>query len=172
MCCKLLQKIRKKCSTQGYRQQGEQWCSVLPFTICVLPFHVWHPGCCMHPILYFKNVTPLLYLASLSVNSWWHAWLDQVKISQLSQANVDKDSEKSVGLWKKWRIRPTSYWVKLYKKYVQNTTNMKILKMPIAWTLKHVEQNCWQIWNQRPNIESVKKKHATENEKPFVALRY
>jgi len=32
-----------------------------------------------------------------------------MKISPLSQANVDKGSENSIGLWKKWRV--TSYWV-------------------------------------------------------------
>jgi len=42
--------------------------------------------------------THLLYLAPRAVNSWQQAWLDQVEISQLSQANVDKDSEKYVGL--------------------------------------------------------------------------
>jgi len=39
-----------------------QWCSVLPFKIYVLPFHIWHPDCCVHPILYFKNVSPLCYV--------------------------------------------------------------------------------------------------------------
>jgi len=24
------------------------------------PFHVWPPGCCIHPIQYFQNVAPLL----------------------------------------------------------------------------------------------------------------
>jgi len=36
---------------------------------------------------------PFVIFDPLSVN----AWLEQVKISQLSQANVDKDSEKSIG---------------------------------------------------------------------------
>jgi len=31
-----------------------------PFEIVAPPFHVWLPGCCIHPILYFKNVPPLL----------------------------------------------------------------------------------------------------------------
>ena len=37
--------------------------TVLPFPsfeICVLSFHVWPPGCCIHPIQNFKNVAPLL----------------------------------------------------------------------------------------------------------------
>jgi len=32
-----------------------------PFEIGAAPFHVWPPGCCIHPILYFKNVAPLLF---------------------------------------------------------------------------------------------------------------
>jgi len=38
-----------------------------PFEIGVPPFHVWPTGCCMHPILYFKNVSPLL----VSSPSFW-----------------------------------------------------------------------------------------------------
>ena len=30
-----------------------------PHLKSVLPFHVWPPGCCIHPIQYFKNVSPL-----------------------------------------------------------------------------------------------------------------
>jgi len=51
---------------------------------------------------------------------------------------------------KKWRV--TSYWVKLYKRYVQNTTNMRILKIPIALKPEHAEENWWEIWNQRPKF--------------------
>ena len=29
-----------------------------PFEIGASPFHVWPPGCYIHPILYFKNVAP------------------------------------------------------------------------------------------------------------------
>jgi len=29
-----------------------------PFEICAPQFHVWPPGCCIHPIQYFKNVAP------------------------------------------------------------------------------------------------------------------
>ena len=32
--------------------------AVAPFEIGAPPFHVWPPGCCIHPILYFKNVPP------------------------------------------------------------------------------------------------------------------
>ena len=38
-------------SDQGRRQRGSQWCPAPPF-------HVWPTGCCIHPILYFKNVPP------------------------------------------------------------------------------------------------------------------
>jgi len=31
-----------------------------PFEIGAPPFYVWLPGCYIHPILYFKNVDPLL----------------------------------------------------------------------------------------------------------------
>jgi len=29
-----------------------------PFEICSPQFHVWPPGCCIHPIQYFLNVAP------------------------------------------------------------------------------------------------------------------
>jgi len=29
-----------------------------PFEIGAPPFHVWTPGCCIHPIQYFENVAP------------------------------------------------------------------------------------------------------------------
>jgi len=32
-----------------------------PFKICA-PFHVWPPGCCIHPILYLKMLPPLWFL--------------------------------------------------------------------------------------------------------------
>jgi len=37
-----------------------QWCPPPPFEIGSPQFHVWPPGCYIHPILYFKNVAPLL----------------------------------------------------------------------------------------------------------------
>jgi len=40
---------------------GGQWCPAPPFVIGAPPFHVWPPGCCIHPILYFKNVPPFLF---------------------------------------------------------------------------------------------------------------
>jgi len=43
---------------QGRRHRGGQSCPAPPFEISVPPFHVWHTGCCIHPILYFKNVGP------------------------------------------------------------------------------------------------------------------
>ena len=27
----------------------------------VFPFHIWPPGCCIHPTLYLKNVAPLVF---------------------------------------------------------------------------------------------------------------
>jgi len=54
-------------------------------------------------------VPPFVIFGPLSVDSWQQAWLDQVKISRLSQANVVKNSEKSMRLWKKWRV--ISDWV-------------------------------------------------------------
>jgi len=38
---------------QGRRQRGGKWCPALSFEICAPPFHVWPPGCCLHPIQYF-----------------------------------------------------------------------------------------------------------------------
>ena len=38
---------------------GGQWCPA-PHLKSVPPFHVWPPGCCVHPIQYFQNVAPLL----------------------------------------------------------------------------------------------------------------
>ena len=35
-------------------------CPSPPFEIGAPPFHVWPTGYCIHPILYFKNVAPLL----------------------------------------------------------------------------------------------------------------
>jgi len=32
------------------------------------PFHLWASGCCIHPILYFKMVTPFWFLAPLLLN--------------------------------------------------------------------------------------------------------
>jgi len=40
-------------------------------------------------MLYVKP--PFIIFGPLVVNSWRQTWLDQVKISQLSQVNVDKD---------------------------------------------------------------------------------
>jgi len=36
-----------------------------PHLKSVPPFHVWPPGCYIHPILYFKNVAPLLVFGPL-----------------------------------------------------------------------------------------------------------
>jgi len=52
---------------QGRRQRGGQWCPAPPFEIGSPPFHVWPTGCCIRPILYFKNLSPLLALGS----SFW-----------------------------------------------------------------------------------------------------
>jgi len=40
-----------------------------PFGIDAPPFHVWPTGRCIHPILYFKNVAPLLVFGPLLLNS-------------------------------------------------------------------------------------------------------
>jgi len=45
---------------QGRRQRGGQWCPPPLFEIGAPSFHVWPPSCYIHPILYFKNVPPLL----------------------------------------------------------------------------------------------------------------
>ena len=42
---------------QGRRQRGGSGAQ-LPIWNRYTPFHVWPPGCCLHPILYFKNVIP------------------------------------------------------------------------------------------------------------------
>ena len=109
---------------------------------------------------------PLVIFGPLSVNSWQRVCLDQMKISpQQSQANVDKGSEISIGLWKIWRV--TSYWVKLYKRYVgkyheyENIKTADCMKTracrrKLMADLKSATKSC---------TESVKKTHATENEK-------
>ena len=43
---------------QSRRQQGGQWCPPPHLKSMPPPFHVWPPGCYIHPILYFKNVVP------------------------------------------------------------------------------------------------------------------
>ena len=60
---------------QGRRQRGGQWCPALPFEIGAPSFRVWPPDCCIHPILYLKNLAPLLvfgpsfwFLAPLLLN--------------------------------------------------------------------------------------------------------
>jgi len=35
-----------------------------PFEIGAPRFHFWPTGCCLHPILYFENVAPLLVFGS------------------------------------------------------------------------------------------------------------
>jgi len=52
----------------GSLPAGGQWCPAPPFQICAPPFHVWPPGCCIHPIQYFKNVPPFWFLAPLLLN--------------------------------------------------------------------------------------------------------
>ena len=48
----------------GPSPAGGQWCPPPPpFEIGTPPFHVWPTGCCIHPILYFKNVPPFWFLA-------------------------------------------------------------------------------------------------------------
>jgi len=58
---------------QDRRKRGCQWCPPLP------PFHVWYPGCCIHPILYLKDVTSLVVLAPTAEKSWRRAWFDVSK---------------------------------------------------------------------------------------------
>jgi len=71
------------------------------------------------------------------------------------------------------KMKSTSYWAKTYKKYVQNTTNMRILKTLIAWKLKHAKQNWWQIWNQQPKIvKNQLKKTCNRKWKKIVPLCY
>jgi len=38
---------------------GVQWCPD-PHLKSGPPFHVWSPGCCIYPILYLKNIAPLM----------------------------------------------------------------------------------------------------------------
>jgi len=66
---------------QVRRQRGGQWCPAPPFEIGAPPFHVWPTGCCIHPILYIKNVAPLLvyglsfwFLVPPAAKSWRRAW--------------------------------------------------------------------------------------------------
>jgi len=45
----------------GRRQRGAS-VGLLPHLKSVCLFHVWLPGCCIHPILYLKTVAPLWLL--------------------------------------------------------------------------------------------------------------
>jgi len=50
-----------------------------PFEICASVFHVWPPGCCTHPILYFKNVAlPFGFWPPSAVKSWRWAWWSNI----------------------------------------------------------------------------------------------
>jgi len=49
----------------GSSPAGGQWCPASPFEIGAPLFHIWPSGCCIHPILYFKNVVPLLFFLPL-----------------------------------------------------------------------------------------------------------
>jgi len=49
---------------QGRRQRGGQWWPASPFKIGAPPFHVWPTGCCIHPVLYFKNVPPPFWFSA------------------------------------------------------------------------------------------------------------
>ena len=48
---------------QGRHQRRGQWCPTPPFEIGAPPFHVRPSGCCIHPILYIKNVPPFWFMA-------------------------------------------------------------------------------------------------------------
>jgi len=49
--------------SQGNRQRGASGARP-PFEIGAPPFHVWPLSCCIHLILYFKNVAPFWFLAT------------------------------------------------------------------------------------------------------------
>jgi len=66
---------------QGHRQRGGQWCPAPPFEIGVPPFHVWRPGCYIHPILYLKNEGPPSGFWPPAAKSWGRAWLSAVTVS-------------------------------------------------------------------------------------------
>jgi len=63
--------IRLACAittkSQGRRQRETS--ARPPFQICAPPFHVWPPGCCMHPIFCLRNVDPLWVLAPFAAKS-------------------------------------------------------------------------------------------------------
>jgi len=40
----------------GPSPAGGKWCP--PHLKYMLPFYIWPPSCCIHPILYLKNVSP------------------------------------------------------------------------------------------------------------------
>jgi len=44
-----------------------------PFEIGAPPFYVWPLGCCIHPIMYLKNVPPFWFLAPPAAKSWRRA---------------------------------------------------------------------------------------------------
>ena len=67
-----------------------------PLEICAPPFHVWHPGCCIHPIQYFKNVdSPSGFWPPLLLNPGdGHAYC-----TQLLQPKLLSSVEQSI-LWR------------------------------------------------------------------------
>jgi len=51
-----------------------------PFDFSATPFHVWLPDCCIHPILYFKNVAPPCgFWSPPTAKSWRRAWVQGVQ---------------------------------------------------------------------------------------------
>ena len=74
---------RKASAITNLRRDVASWGPVVPgppFEIGAPPLHVWPTGCCIHPILHFKNVAPLLvfgpsfwFLAPPAATSWRRA---------------------------------------------------------------------------------------------------
>jgi len=57
-----------------------KWCPS-PHLKCVPPFHVWPPGCCIHPILYLKMIPPLRCLSPPAAKSWRRVRIKTQKMS-------------------------------------------------------------------------------------------
>ena len=78
--------LNRSCLSPGPSPAGGQWCPAPPFEIGALPFHIWIPGCYIHPILYFKMWHPFWFLAPPAAKSWRRACLSHsMTISPLTR---------------------------------------------------------------------------------------
>ena len=56
-----------------------------PLSKSVSPFHIWPSGCCIHPILYLKKISPLVVFGPPAEKSWRCIWIKTQKISVMKK---------------------------------------------------------------------------------------